>query len=171
MLGTDPAKQKGKAEDQVYEPAPGLFGYDPMKRKDETPRKKDKPVRSSMDWVDVLPVPAPVKPTSPPTPDFPPRQDSPPPFSSYAIGLHDKPAEPEVASAAPSQHSDQSVGPRTPQGPPATLSKEELKQRGKELRKSRPAIVVTSPSDMATPVGRAGKDDDVGAGCCKCVIM
>lgn len=173
MLGTDTVKQKEREKNQVYEPAAGLFGYDPAKRRDDAPKRKDK-TGPSMEFGDVLSLP-PAKPASPPvSPDFPPRQDSPPPFSSYAIGIHDKEPEPEpeVASAAPSQHSQQSSELRVPRPPPVSLSKEELKQRGKELRKSRPAIVVTSPSEMATPVGRPGKEEEEeGAGCCKCVIM
>lgn len=174
MLGTDTIKQKEKEKRQVYEPAAGTFGYDPAKRKDETPKRNQKPTILSPDFGDALSLPQPAQPSSPPAaPDFPPRQDSPPPFSSYAIGIHEKEPEPEpeFASAPPSQHSQQSSEPRLPPPPPVSLSREELKQRGKELRKSRPAIVVTSPSEMATPVARAGKEDDEGAGCCKCVIM
>ncbi|KAG8981809.1 hypothetical protein FRB90_006979, partial [Tulasnella sp. 427] len=130
MLGADGAKQKEKGRPQVYEPAAGTFGYEPTKRKDEVPRRKEKPAGISTDWDDALALPAPAKPSSPPANhDYPPRQDSPPPFSSYAIGLHDKEAEREAASTAPSQHSEPQTELRPPPGPPATLSQEELKQR------------------------------------------
>ncbi|KAG8897652.1 hypothetical protein FRB99_008010 [Tulasnella sp. 403] len=157
MLGSDAGpstSKKTQQKSQVYEPAPGTFAYDSSKIRPSMERSTTELVR-------------PPSPTEPPirSPtsmkyEYPPREESPPPFASYAVEHEKLELQPPVVPE-----------PLPRRAEPVAAPEDSTRSREKEMRRSRPAVVVAQPQPEDIPDVKLPPDDDEGAGCCRCLIM